>query len=213
MDTVIQPRRLESTYNEHNCMFCIKPVGPTFISFIDAECKFGYFNCGLCTLATEQAMDLWHDIINFIPPQRLVMVRIENNCMFCQYPTGPSYGRFVDDEAKYGYIHCDKCMSSVNRTMELWDTYFAYGRVKYLQGQDIKVKRSSGAVDSGWKIDSPFIGYAPCGSEIIHCFNKEENLVRWCKVDDIMELNPLEKPVFESNKPVYDDGRLSPISE
>ena len=187
---------------------------------MDTEYKFGYFNCGLCTLALENAMDIWQDISNFIQPQRLVFVRIENNCMFCQHPTGPAYGRFVDGEAKYGYVYCDKCESSVIHTMELWGKYFAYGRANYLQGQDIKIKRSSGIVDSGWKIDSPFIGYAPCGSEIIHCFNYTQNLTRWCLIDDIIALNPImkpvcnmEKPVYENDKPVFDDSRLSPIYE
>ena len=213
MDSVIQPRYLETIQTENDCMFCIKPVGPTYISYVNSDCKFGYFNCGLCTLVAEQTMDLWHDISNFIPPQRLVFVRVENNCMFCVDPSGPSYGRFIDDEAKYGYTFCGKCNSSVNRTMELWETYFAYGRTKYLQDKDIKIKRSSGIVEPGWKIDSPFVGYAPCGNEIIHCYNHSQNLVRWCKINDIIELNPFEKPVCQDNKPVLDDGRLSPISE
>ena len=213
MNSVIQPRHLESIHNENDCMFCIKPVGPTYITYVDTNYKFGYYNCGLCTVAVESAMDIWHDINNFIPPQRLVMVRIENNCMFCENPTGSAYGRFVDTEAKYGYIYCDKCESSVNRTMELWSTYFAYGRVKYLQECDIKIKRSSGIIENGWKIDSPFIGHGPDWDELIHCSNYTLNLTRWCLVDEIIRLNPMEKPVCNSEKPVFEDERLNPIFE
>lgn len=196
METVIKPRRLDSIEIENNCMFCIKPMGPTYINYVDTDCKFGYFNCGLCTLAVENAIDVWQNIINFIPPQRLVLVRIENNCMFCQNPIGSSYGRFVDDEAKYGYIHCSECESPVNHTMELWNKYFAYGRVKYLKDKEIKIKRSSGDIEGGWKIDSPFISYAPCGNEIIHCSNYAQSLSRWCLIDDVIKLNPIIKPVL-----------------
>jgi len=222
MDTIIQPRLLDDVQNENECMFCIKPVGSTYINYVDTECKYGYFNCGLCTLALENAMDLWHDIINFIHPQRLVFVKIERNCMFCQYPTGPSYGRFVDVESMYGYTYCGKCISSVDRTMELWNTYFAYGRVKYLKDKEIKIKRSSGEIENGWKIDSPLIGYGPCGNEIIYCSNYKLNLTRWCSVDDIIELNQFEKlvcyfekPVCNVEKPVcrHESERLSTIYE
>jgi transcription elongation factor Elf1 len=213
MDTVIRPQQLNSIKTENACMFCIKPLGSTYINYIDCEDNLGYFNCGLCTLAMENALELWYDLSNFVNPERLVFVRIENNCMFCEHPTGPAYGRFVDIEAKYGYIYCDKCESSADKTMELWNKYFAYGRVNHLQDKDIKIIRSSGIVESGWKIYSPFIGYGLCRNEIIHCYNPAESLTRWCLIDDIIELNPIEKPVCEDNKPVSDVERLSPIFE
>lgn len=209
MNNIIQPVSLDTIQLENNCMFCIKPEGHTYVNCVDTDTNLGFYNCGLCTLAVEKAIDLWHDINNFIYPQTLTFVRVVNNCMFCKYPIGQAYGRFVDDEAKYGYTYCNKCESSVDRTMELWNTYFAYGRAKYLHDKEIKIKRSSGEIESGWKLYNPIIGYDNYGNELIHCINYRHNLTKWCLIDDIIKMNP----ECGYKKSVYNNGRLSPIFE
>jgi hypothetical protein len=133
----------------------------------------------------------YNQLNNFIAPQRLVYVKIENNCMFCQYPEGPVYGRYVDIEANYGYIHCNKCHANAEDMVNIWNIYFAYGRVKYLKNEIIKIKRSSGLIESGWRINSPLVLHDCNNNEIIHCMNDEKIIFRWCLVNDLIELNQL----------------------
>jgi transcription elongation factor Elf1 len=161
-----------------------------YYSYISNDNSLGYINCFNCKLALEQAIKKWHERTIYIEPRRLVYIRIENNCMFCVNPTGPVYGRYVDIEANYGYIHCGKCIVVAEHMVNTWNKKVAYGRVKYLKHSIINIKRSSGAIEPGWRIHGPMIVYDNNNKELIHCTNETNTVFRWCLVDDLLELNP-----------------------
>lgn len=125
----------------------------------------------------------------YVYPCRLVMIQIEKNCMFCDKPEGISSTKYVHLEEKMGYIYCENCKAAVNECCKYWSECVAYGKANYLKNRDIQVKRSSGIIESGWELYNPFIYTNDEGIDKIHCYNKVQDLGRWCKLDDILELN------------------------
>jgi hypothetical protein len=126
-----------------------------------------------------------------IYPQRLVMIRIEDNCMFCEDPKGPAFTKYVHLDDKMGYIYCEKCRAKVDATVAYWDNHLAYGPANYLKNQIIQIKRSSGLIETGWVLHKPYIMINSDGKEILYCYNQDQNLARWCIISDILALNPL----------------------
>jgi hypothetical protein len=134
------------------------------------------------------------DVVDFIYPRRLVWIKMSENCMFCKYPKGNSYIRHVYSVDRIGYIHCSDCKSNAINMVKIWKETFSFGRVNYLQGQDIKIKRSSGEIESGWILYNPIIRYDDDGikeeNERVHCYNEHQKIGRWCSVNEVIILNP-----------------------
>jgi len=130
------------------------------------------------------------EIIN---PQRLVFIQTENNCMFCDKPKGPSYSYYVSLTDKMGFLACGKCKEKADETLENWHANLAYGKARYLKDKIIKIKRSSGEIEDGWSLDNPLTGVDNRGIEVIHCYHEKTDLGRWCKLKEILELNPPEE--------------------
>jgi ribosomal protein S27AE len=127
------------------------------------------------------------EIIN---PQRLVFIQTENNCMFCEKPKGPSYSYYVSLTDKMGFLACGKCKDKGNEALDQWHLNIAYGKARYLKDKIIKIKRSSGEIEDGWSLDNPLTGVDNRGIEVIHCYNQKEDIGRWCKLKEILDLNP-----------------------
>ena len=127
-----------------------------------------------------------------IYPIRLVMIKSADNCMFCENPKGYSLSTYVDYIDKLGYICCAPCESKMNEAVKFWYDTLCYGRALYLKDIDISIRRSSGDIESDWKVNND-----PCvkwdfglQKEIVNCANDSKKLMRWCILDDILELNP-----------------------
>jgi len=110
--------------------------------------------------------------------------------MFCEDPKGPSYMNYVHLEEKIGYIYCKNCQASADEAREYWMNNVAYGKANYLKNRNIQIRRTSGDIESGWEVYNPFIYTDNEGIDKIHCYNKTQGVVRWCKLEDILELNP-----------------------
>lgn len=124
-------------------------------------------------------------------PQRLVMFSIEDNCMFCEKPKGPSSVTYVHLRDNIGFISCGLCKEKMKESVQVWIKKEAFGRVRYLKNSIIKIKRSSGEIDDGWVIDSPYIMLEQRSQkELVYCVDEIRHLQRWCSVDEIIELNP-----------------------
>jgi hypothetical protein len=128
---------------------------------------------------------------NLIYPHRLVMVQLGDNCMFCINQKGQTFSRYVDVYSKMGYIYCDKCEEHAINAIKIWHEKVAYGPANYLKNKNIKIKRSSGEIESGWSLDNPVISQDSHENEIIHCYNETFDLGRWCLLKDVLELNPV----------------------
>ena len=110
--------------------------------------------------------------------------------MFCNEPKGPAFTQYVHLDEKMGYIYCDKCTDVADAAIEYWHTNFAFGKANYLRNRIIQIKRTSGIIEGGWELYNPFIRTNDDGTDKVHCYNKRQNLVRWCILDDILKLNP-----------------------
>jgi len=123
-------------------------------------------------------------------PQRLVMIQMGDNCMFCIDQKGQTFSRYVDLDSKMGYIHCNNCKEHSINAVKVWNEKLAYGQANYLKERIINVKRSTGEIESGWILYNPVISYDIDGNEIIHCYNETQKLSKWCLLKVILEINP-----------------------
>lgn len=133
-----------------------------------------------------------HNQPNKMYPRRLTFIPVADMCMFCDDPKGETQTYTVYDELKMGYISCPRCEYLAEAAVKEWHATMAYGRANYLKNADnIKIKRSSGEIEDGWKIDNPFISISRTDDrETLHCCNKNNSMNKWCYVDDLIELNP-----------------------
>ena len=127
-----------------------------------------------------------------IYPQRLVMMKSQNNCMFCVNPVGEAYVYTIDAVNRLGYVCCGRCTHLALDAVNTWHADLAYGPANYLKNRDLIVKRNSGVEETGWKLDNPVIGIDENLNEVIHCYNAFQNLGKWCLLADILKLNPRE---------------------
>jgi hypothetical protein len=129
---------------------------------------------------------------DFIYPRRLVMIQLGDNCMFCKNPKGDSYTYYVCLPDKLGYISCENCKDAGKKAVFDWNASIAYGRANHLKDKKIKVKRSEKngerAIEDGWILDYPITRIEE-GNEMIHCYNANQNISKWCYIDEILELN------------------------
>ena len=126
-----------------------------------------------------------------IYPRRLVWLQMSDNCMFCTDPKGESCMTYVALEAKMGYISCIDCREKMRAAVEYWRTHRAYGAANHLKDRsDLKVKRSNGEIEAGWCLNNPLTSYdVETGCETVRCYNKSQNIGKWCTVASILELN------------------------
>ena len=124
-------------------------------------------------------------------PRRLVMLQMGENCMFCEDPKGSSYLRYVDIFSNLGYIYCSNCCAATEAAVIFWNNNIAFGPANYLKHRNIKVRRTSGEIDTDWIIDSPIISYDLEGNEVLHCYSEKKNIGKWCTIETILELNPI----------------------
>jgi hypothetical protein len=127
---------------------------------------------------------------DFIYPRRLVFLQMGNKCMFCERQQGSSYLKHVAIEAKVGYIFCGECEAKADEMIKRWNAEFAYGIAHYLKDREIKVLRSNGAVEGGWRLSNPLLDISREGNYIIQCSHDEKQLEKWCYLNKILELNP-----------------------
>lgn len=123
-------------------------------------------------------------------PCRLVFIQTQNNCMFCTTSKGDCYTQYVNLPERMGYIYCENCKEHANKATQHWKENIAYGEANYLRDRDIKIKRTSGLIENGWELHNPFTHINDQGIEMIQCYHKTLDMARWCKLEEILELNP-----------------------
>ena len=108
--------------------------------------------------------------------------------MFCEEMACLTHYTYLPD--RMGFMSCIKCQALMEQGVKNYYDTQAFGPANYLSGQTIKIKRSSGIVESGWILDNPFTSLTTEGEEMIHCYQAETNSGRWCRLTEIIELNP-----------------------
>ena len=126
-------------------------------------------------------------------PQRLVMIRIIDNCNWCINPKGEVFCTYISISHHFGFLSCIKCIHKAVKTKKEWLSQNAFGPLKHLQDVDLNIQRSNGAIENGWKlnIDIPMTNTDNDDNITVNCINDGLQLERWCRVDRIIELNPI----------------------
>ena len=125
----------------------------------------------------------------YIPrPSRMVMKPAINYCEFCINSKGISYDMYISYDERFGYISCYECKDKSKKAAEDWKAN-EYGKANFLQGKELKVKRSSGIIETNWKLDEnkKFIFLDYCGREHVFCTNIE--YYKWVLISELLELN------------------------
>jgi hypothetical protein len=123
-----------------------------------------------------------------IYPRRLVFMQL--GCMFCETPEGETYMTHVSIEARLGYMSCSNCREKMKAAVEFWRKNKAYCKANHLKdNMDLKVKRSNGLIEGGWRLNNPLVSFADDGRTTIHCYNEKQDIGKWCYMDDVLEWN------------------------
>ena len=73
-------------------------------------------------------------------PERLVLVQMKNNCMFCSNPTGESYIYTVSH--LLGYITCEKCKELCQKTIPKNKTQSSINKTQCPKTKHINTKNN-----------------------------------------------------------------------
>ncbi len=86
--------------------------------------------------------------VNKPEPFRLVMINFMDFCQFCSNPSGDVYEHYINRIYNFGFLSCKNCCSKAKEAVEDWFETKSYGEVNYLRNKNIKVKRTSGIIES-----------------------------------------------------------------
>jgi len=125
-----------------------------------------------------------------IYPRRLVFMHFTDVCMYCDNPKGEAYVSYVYLEDKIGYIACILCKEKLAESVKIWKEELAYDKANYLKNSNIKIRRSDNSIESGWRLCNPVLSIDDNKCGLLQCINEERKIYKWCKLDDILELNP-----------------------
>jgi hypothetical protein len=123
-------------------------------------------------------------------PKRLAWIQDTDICMFCKDPKGSS-STYACADNTMGFICCANCESKMEEAIIKWNNHYD---IRYLMNADnLRIRRSSGEIEEGWRMFNPInINCDDPLQKRIFCVNENKELTKWCKLDDLMKLNPLE---------------------
>ena len=130
--------------------------------------------------------------IDMIKPQpfRTTFISAQDSCQFCENPSGDVYVHNICVEERFGFVSCINCTELAKTAIIEWLDTEAFGRAHNLMEKSINIRRSSGIIESGWKlyIKDPQVKIIN-NIEYIMCIDSEEKITRMCTIDEILELN------------------------
>jgi hypothetical protein len=150
-----------------------------------------------------------HRVVEHVEPYRMTFVSY-GSCDYCgPMPEGKSSGStYLPGDYHMGIITCDKC-----RDKALLDIKnYCIKNLRYLittqkleqlgLAGDLKIKRSSGEVQSGWRVDTGSYSFAITfgkdGKILIPMINVSEYTCKGVRLNDICDLNGLNfQELFE----------------
>ncbi len=135
-------------------------------------------------------------------PFRLVMIKCQDFCQFCENPKGGVYNHYINFDYKIGFLSCEKCNNKANDAVEEWFATEAWGDANFLRNKNIKIKRSSGDIESNWKLDKekPFVEMIK-GSKAVHCIKDDGLISKYCLISDLLELNKEQLEINSTTNP------------
>ena len=130
------------------------------------------------------------------PPhyRRLTFISM-NACDFCTHVTKPGpYMHYLSFETKNGWVSCgdDACREKGKQAIEYFMKNKAYGRANHLKDREwIKVKRTSGQMDSDWLLERSY-PEVQVDHNGIHkvCVTKPSACIeKWVSIDNLLSWN------------------------
>jgi hypothetical protein len=82
----------------------------------------------------------------------MIMKKGVDYCEICNNGTGRSVDIYISVEDKFGFISCLDCKDIAIQEANNWKNN-KYGDANILQGKQLKVKRSSGIIETNWMLD------------------------------------------------------------
>ena len=142
--------------------------------------------------ATEEAME------SPLHYRRLTFISM-NACDFCTHVTTPGpYMHYLSFETKNGWVSCgdDACREKGKQAIEYFMKNKAYGRANHLKDREsIKVKRTSGQMDSDWLLERSY-PEVQVDHNGIHkvCVTKPSACIeKWVSIDNLLSWNADEE--------------------
>ncbi len=126
-------------------------------------------------------------------PFRLVMIKCQDFCQFCEDPKGPVYNHYINyPETHMGFLSCKPCYEKGQEAVKDWFDTVAYGMANSLRGKTFKVMRSSGEIESDWKLDEskPFVQTIEF-EDYVACEKADKTIKKYCKISDLYKWNDL----------------------
>jgi hypothetical protein len=123
-------------------------------------------------------------------PFRLVMIKCKDFCQFCPNPDGDVYNHFISFDHHFGFLSCYNCLSKGKLAVTNWIENKAYGNANHLRNMEVKVRRTSGTVESDWQLNelNPFVENIE-GTSCVHVVKSDKSINKWVNIDELIELN------------------------
>lgn len=148
-------------------------------------------------MATIEYVEDVTDKIPITPHYRRLTFISNNSCDFCKNVTKPGpYMHYLSIETKNGWVSCgdDACREKGKQAIEDFMKYKAYGRANHLKDRPIKVKRTSGQMDSDWFLERlyPEMEIDQNGVEKVCVTKPNACIEKWVSIDNLLSWNANE---------------------
>ena len=127
---------------------------------------------------------------------RLTFIQTTNFCQFCKFctpprePEGAVFAHYISMELKMGFVSCTLCSDTAEEAKAEWNEKEAFGKANHLKNTDINIRRSSGLIESGWRLHDKNPCVIPFDSiDCVECIDSTNTITRYCKIDELLELN------------------------
>ena len=129
-------------------------------------------------------------------PMRMTFIQTQNFCQFCKFctpprePEGAVFANYISMQMNFGFVSCTLCSDTAKEAKAEWISKEAFGKANHLKNTDIKIRRSSGIIESGWRLNEknplviPF-DFVDC----VECIDSTHTITRYSSINELLELN------------------------
>ncbi len=137
------------------------------------------------------------DKIKITPHHRRLTFISMNSCDFCKHVTKPGpYMHYLSFETKNGWVSCghDDCREKGKKAVEDFMKNKAYGKANHLKDRAIKVKRTSGQMESDWFLERSFpeVEIDQNGVEKVCVTKPSACIEKWVSIENLLNWNENE---------------------
>ena len=125
--------------------------------------------------------------------RRLTFISM-NACDFCDKVETPGpFMYYISFETKNGWVACsnEACKKKGEAAVDRFMRTQAYGKANHLRGKYIKVKRTSGQIEDGWKLSTMSTEPMTDHNEVerVCVVDKTGEIEKWVSTQKLVEWN------------------------